>query len=75
MRVETIAARGDKHGESEEDEAERSREKDIFLTAVRRKYIPPLMETFQDILVQSVYHFEASASEADKMRLSKEFLK
>jgi len=26
---------------------------DVFLTILRRKYIPPLMETFQDIIVIS----------------------
>lgn len=38
-------------------------EKDIFVTAVRRKYIPPLMECYQDMLVISVHNYEKSATE------------
>jgi len=27
----------------------------MYLTVMRRKFIPPLMETFQDILITSVF--------------------
>ena len=50
-------------------------EKDIFVSACRRKYIPPLMECFQDMLVISVYNYERSASEEDKNRASRAFLR
>ena len=30
------------------------------MTALRRKYIPPMMECFQDILVISYYNYEES---------------
>ena len=49
-------------------------ERDLFVTAVRRKYIPPLMECYQDMLVISVYNYEKSATEAEKKRESKLFL-
>lgn len=50
-------------------------ERDLFVTAVRRKYIPPLMECYQDMLVISVYNYEKSATEVEKARASKRFLR
>ena len=41
---------------------------DFFVTVCRRKYIPPLMECYQDILLVSVYNHEMSAADFDKMR-------
>lgn len=31
---------------------------DIFVTALRRKFIPPLMELFQDIIVISTFNIK-----------------
>ena len=50
-------------------------EYDLFVTAVRRKYIPPLMECYQDMLIISQYNYEKSATEQEKKASSKRFLK
>lgn len=50
-------------------------EKDYFVTAVRRKYIPPLMECFQDILVISEYNYEKSASPEDRTKDCRKFMR
>ena len=42
---------------------------------MRRKYIPPLMECYQDILVISTYNYEKSATQEDREHESKKFLK
>lgn len=50
------------HGDDSDEEG-RKLDKDIYVTAVRRKYIPPLMECYQDILIYSVFNFEPSSTE------------
>lgn len=41
---------------------------DIYITLVRRKYIPPLLETFQDLTVVSVYnHPDKYTSKLDEL--------
>ena len=42
-------------------------EYDLFVTAMRRKYIPPLMECFQDILVISYYNYEVGNKNAEDL--------
>ena len=64
-----------KEKESEYGEDAQKLEKDLFITAVRRKYIPPLMECYQDMLVISVFNYEKSLIEREKARAAKKFLK
>jgi len=80
MRVHCSVGDGERHDEWSEEEDEDEllnmwNEKDVFFTAVRRKYIPPLMESFQDILVFSVCHFELDGGEHNKVTTSKQFLR
>lgn len=39
--------------EAEDDDVNNWKDFDIFVTVLRRKYIPPLMECYQDIIVKS----------------------
>jgi len=66
LRVEERSAAGGAAGGrgDESDEGDYGKnDKDIYVTAVRRKYIPPLMECYQDILIYSVFNFEPSSTE------------
>lgn len=65
----------DEVDEEEEEQKSQTIEKDLFATAVRRKFIPPLMECYQDILVISEHHYNKNATEVEKRRSSKQFLK
>ena len=47
----------------------------MFITAMRRKYIPPLMECFQDILVISYYYFNESKNSEEIQKESQLYLK
>ena len=49
--------------------------RDYFVSAVRRKYIPPLMECYQDILVISTYNYDRRASQETRERESSKFMK
>jgi hypothetical protein len=42
-----------KKNDSEDEENRWLLNYDVFVTILRRKFIPPLMESFQDIIVQS----------------------
>ena len=48
---------------------------DIFVTALRRKYIPPLMECFQDILVFSTYYYDVGKNDEEILLASESHLK
>ena len=61
---------GNAHGKKSE-----KNEYDLFVTAMRRKYIPPLMECFQDILVISYYNYEAGKNSEEILPASEEHLK
>ena len=77
LRVEERASANNQAGggDDSDDEVEQKHDKDIYVTAVRRKYIPPLMECYQDILIYSVFNFEPSSTEAEMARASKLFLR
>lgn len=43
---------------------------DIFVTVLRRKYIPPLMEVFQDMILVSNFDFHDEHALAGEFRES-----
>jgi len=47
---------------------------DLFVTVLRRKYIPPLMDIFQDIVCISNYPFNPDISDEENSRKSFESL-
>jgi len=76
LRVEERASSGNQIGADEsDDDVDQKHDKDIYVTAVRRKYIPPLMECYQDILIYSVFNFEPSSTEQEMARASRLFLR
>ena len=48
---------------------------DLYVTIMRRKYIPPLLETFQDIIIASKFNFQATDSDESILKRSNQFLK
>ena len=82
LRIEEKDRSGEENQEENDDDMDGNNqveplknEKDLFVTAVRRKYIPPLMECYQDILIISQYNCEKTEDEDQKRKKSKEFLK
>jgi hypothetical protein len=47
---------------------------DLYVTVMRRKYIPPLMEVFQDIICISKFDFSEEIDEDDNGATSKNFV-
>lgn len=47
---------------------------DLFVTVLRRKFIPPLMDIFQDLIVISTYDLFDEHGEQGEYRISDDFL-
>ena len=48
---------------------------ELFVTTMRRKYIPPMMECYQDISVISYYHYEDGKDESEVLVKADKYLK
>ena len=52
---------------------------DVYVTTVRRKYIPPLIENYQDIIVTSVFDYKNQSDDGEEFskqqRRSQKFLR
>lgn len=52
----------------------RTKSYDLFVTVVRRKFIPPLMEVFQDIVIISNFDFHNEHGQVGEYRSSTNYL-